>query len=76
MVSDRGPQNTELGQFLHFCVYSRQYYWSEYRPWNEYVQNSLVRDLDIPFQCVAVFQSAMFLHGTPLTRIPAVDNWF
>ncbi|KAK3521101.1 hypothetical protein QTP86_001892, partial [Hemibagrus guttatus] len=66
IVSDRGPQftslsngqaerlNQEIGRFLRTYCSREQRRWSEFLPWAEYAQNSLIHSSMglTPFQCV------------------------
>ncbi|KAK3548299.1 hypothetical protein QTP70_009091 [Hemibagrus guttatus] len=69
--------NQEIGRFLRSYCSREQQRWSEFLPWAEYAQNSLIHSSTglMPFQCVLGYQSPQFPWSGQLSDIPAVDEW-
>ncbi|KAK3545984.1 hypothetical protein QTP70_018816 [Hemibagrus guttatus] len=61
--------NQEIGRFLRSYCSREQHRWSEFLPWAEYAQNSLIHSSTglMPFQCVLGYQPPLF---------PAVEEWY
>ncbi|KAK3568296.1 hypothetical protein QTP86_003143 [Hemibagrus guttatus] len=69
--------NQEIGRFLRSYYSREQQCWSEFLPWAEYAQNSLIHsstDLT-PFQCVLGYQPPLFPWSGELSGVPAVEEW-
>ncbi|KAK3549103.1 hypothetical protein QTP70_031898 [Hemibagrus guttatus] len=70
--------NQEIGQFLRTYCSREQHRWSEFLPWAEYAQNSLIHSSMglMPFQCVLGYQPPLFpLSGEP-SNVLAVEEWY
>ncbi|KAK3516490.1 hypothetical protein QTP70_019872 [Hemibagrus guttatus] len=55
-----------------------QHHWSEFLPWAEYTQNSLIHSSTglTPFQCVLGYQPPLFPWSGEPSDIPAVKEWY
>ncbi|KAK3528918.1 hypothetical protein QTP70_012863 [Hemibagrus guttatus] len=81
IVSDRGPQFTSRvwGSLCARTYCSReQQRWSEFLPWAEYAQNSLIHSSTglTPFQCVLVYQPPLFPWSGEPSDILEVEEWY
>ncbi|KAK3523452.1 hypothetical protein QTP86_033611 [Hemibagrus guttatus] len=69
--------NREIGRFLRsYCSRERQR-WSEFLPWAEYAQNSLIHSSTglTPFQCVLGYQPPLFPWSGEPSDVLAVEEW-
>ncbi|KAL0964195.1 hypothetical protein UPYG_G00320590, partial [Umbra pygmaea] len=66
--------NQVIGTFLRQQCTNRPQDWSEYLPWVEYAQNSLIQSsLGItPFQCVLGYQPSLFPWDTEAAGVEAI----
>ncbi|KAK3527060.1 hypothetical protein QTP86_008644 [Hemibagrus guttatus] len=84
--SDRVPQftdrverlNQEIGRFLRTYCSREQQQWSEFLPWAEYAQNSLIHSSTglTSFQCVLGYQPPLFPWSGEPSDVLAVEEWY
>ncbi|KAK3520216.1 hypothetical protein QTP70_019357 [Hemibagrus guttatus] len=85
LSSDYHPQsngqaerlNQEIGRFLRSYCSREQQRWSEFLPWAEYAQNSLIPSSTglTPFQCVLGYQPPLFPWSGEPSNVPAMEEW-
>ncbi|KAK3574835.1 hypothetical protein QTP86_018424 [Hemibagrus guttatus] len=70
--------NQEIGRFFRSYCSREQHRWSEFLPWAEYAQNSLIHSSTglTPFQCVLGYQPPLFSWSEEPSDIPAVEEWY
>ncbi|KAK3560433.1 hypothetical protein QTP86_008441 [Hemibagrus guttatus] len=70
--------NQEIGHFLRSYCSREQRRWSEFLPWAEYTQNSLIHSSMglTPFQCVLGYQPLLFPWSGEPSDGPAVEEWY
>ncbi|KAK3534978.1 hypothetical protein QTP70_001931 [Hemibagrus guttatus] len=69
--------NQEIGRFLRSYCSREQQRWSEFLPWAEYAQNSLIHSSTelMPFQCVLGYQPPLFPWSGEPSNVLAVEEW-
>ncbi|KAK3521439.1 hypothetical protein QTP70_004976 [Hemibagrus guttatus] len=69
--------NQEIGRFLRSYCSREQQRWSEFLPWAEYAQNSLIHSSAglMPFKCVLGYQPPLFPWSGEPSNVPAVEEW-
>ncbi|KAK3537942.1 hypothetical protein QTP70_024542 [Hemibagrus guttatus] len=70
--------NQEIGRFLRTYCSREQHRWSEFLPWAEYAQNSLIHSSTglMPFQCMLGYQPPLFPWSGEPSDILAVEEWY
>ncbi|KAK3532605.1 hypothetical protein QTP86_026218 [Hemibagrus guttatus] len=70
--------NQEIGRFLRTYCSREQQRWSEFLPWAEYTQNSLIHSSTglTPFQCVLGYQPPLFPWSGEPSDVPAVEECY
>ncbi|KAK3567226.1 hypothetical protein QTP86_014866 [Hemibagrus guttatus] len=69
--------NQEIGRYLRYYCSRKKQRWSEFLPWVEYAQNSLIHSSTglTPFQCVLEHQLPLFPWSGEPSDVPAVEEW-
>ncbi|KAK3508910.1 hypothetical protein QTP70_013734 [Hemibagrus guttatus] len=69
--------NQEIGRFLRAYCSREQHRWSEFLPWAEYAQNSLMHSSTglTPFQCILGYHPPLFPWSEEPSDVPTVDDW-
>ncbi|KAK3516619.1 hypothetical protein QTP70_022038 [Hemibagrus guttatus] len=78
IVSDRGSQFTSWVWGALCARLGIGHRWSEFLPWAEYTQNSLIHSSTglTPFQCILGYQPPLFPWSGEPSNIPAVEEWY
>lgn len=69
--------NQEIGRYFRSYCSREQQRWSEFLPWAEYAQNSIIHSSTglTTFQCVLGYQPPMFPWSGEPSTVAAVDDW-